>query len=91
MINTSSKRVSNTLKNTYKNSKDSYAQIFLSYLSQKFLIENQNHPKNMVILYVDLVGSTALTAILNPVELSMNHSDILSRNFYMYLKIFWIC
>ncbi len=33
MINTSSKRVSNTLKNTYKNSKDSYAQIFLSYLS----------------------------------------------------------
>ena len=71
MINTSSKRVSTTLKNTYKNSKDSYAQIFLSYLSHKFLIENQNHPRNMVILYIDLVGSTALTAILNPAELSM--------------------
>jgi len=71
MINTSRKRVSNTLKDTYKNSKDSYAQIFLSYLSHKFLVENQNQPRNMVILYVDLVGSTALTAILNPEELSM--------------------
>src|SRR5215207_3121614 len=40
MINTSRKRVSNTLQNTHKNSKDSYAQIFLSYLSHKFLVEN---------------------------------------------------
>ena len=71
MINTSRKRVSNTLKDIHKNSKDSYAQTFLSYLSHKFLFENQNQPRNMVILYIDLVGSTALTAILNPDELSM--------------------
>ena len=42
MINTSRKRVSNTLKDLHKNSKDSYAQTFLSYLSHKFLFENQN-------------------------------------------------
>ncbi|MGH9979983.1 MAG: adenylate/guanylate cyclase domain-containing protein [Nitrososphaeraceae archaeon] len=71
MINTSRKRVSNTLKDLHKNSKDSYAQTFLSYLSHKFLFENQKQPRNMVILYIDLVGSTALTAILNPDELSM--------------------
>src|SRR5688572_17253399 len=70
MINTSRKRVSNTLKD-HKNSKDSYAQTFLSYLSHKFLFENQKQLRNMVILYIDLVGSTALTAILNPDELSM--------------------
>src|SRR5687768_18091280 len=32
MINTSRKRVSNTLKDLHKKSKDSYAQTFLSYL-----------------------------------------------------------
>jgi len=43
----------------------------LSYLSHKFLLENKKQPRDMVILYIDLVGSTALTAILNPEELSM--------------------
>ena len=71
MIQSSRKRVSNTIKDIHQNTKDSYAQIFLSYLSHKFLLENKKQPRDMVILYIDLVGSTALTAILNPEELSM--------------------
>lgn len=71
MIESSRKRVSNTIKDIHQNTKDSYAQIFLSYLSHKFLLENKKQPRDMVILYIDLVGSTALTAILNPEELSM--------------------
>jgi len=71
MIQSSRKRVSNTIKDIQQNTKDSYAQIFLSYLSHKFLLENKKQPRDMVILYIDLVGSTALTAILNPEELSM--------------------
>jgi class 3 adenylate cyclase len=71
MIETSRKRVSKTIKDVHYNSKDSYAQIFLSYLSHKFLLENKNQTREMIILYIDLVGSTALTAILNPEELSM--------------------
>jgi class 3 adenylate cyclase len=71
MIQSSRKRVSSTIKDIHQNTKDSYAQIFLSYLSHKFLLENKKQPRDMVILYIDLVGSTALTAILNPEELSM--------------------
>lgn len=71
MVQISRKRVSNAIKEIHQNSKDSYSQIFLSYLSHKFLLENKNQPRHMVILYIDLVGSTALTAILNPEELSM--------------------
>ena len=39
MIQSSRKRVSNTIKDIHQNTKDSYAQIFLSYLSHKFLLE----------------------------------------------------
>ncbi len=71
MIESSRKRVSNTIKDIHQNTKDSYAQILLSYLSHKFLLENKKQPRDMIILYIDLVGSTALTAILNAEELSM--------------------
>ena len=71
MVQISRKRVSNAIKEIHENSKDSYSQIFLSYLSHKFLLENKNQSRNMVILYIDLVGSTALTAILTPEKLSM--------------------
>ncbi|MGD1834255.1 MAG: adenylate/guanylate cyclase domain-containing protein [Nitrososphaeraceae archaeon] len=71
MINSSMVRVSNTLNDLDVNGKDSYAQIFLTYLSHKFLLENKNKTKNMAILYIDLVGSTALTAITTPEQLSL--------------------
>ena len=40
----------------------------------------------MVILYVDLVGSTALSAIVSTEELSVLVTDLLSGNVYYYIK-----
>jgi hypothetical protein len=48
MIQSSRKRVS-IIKDIHQNTKDSYAQIFLSYLSHKFLLENKKQPRDMVI------------------------------------------
>lgn len=44
---------------------DTYAQIFLTYLSHLYLLKNNNKSELFVILYVDLVGSTHLTSILS--------------------------
>ena len=71
MINSSIVRISNTLNDVNIDGKDSYAQIFLTYLSHKYLLDNKNQTKNMAILYIDLVGSTALTAITTPEQLSL--------------------
>ena len=71
MINSSIVRTSKTLNDVDTDGKDSYAQIFLTYLSHKYLLDNKNQTKNMVILYIDLVGSTALTAITTPEQLSL--------------------
>jgi adenylate cyclase len=52
--------------------KDSYSQMFLAYLSRRFLLRSINKGEDhMVILYVDLVGSTALSAIVSTEELSV--------------------
>lgn len=52
--------------------KDSYSQIFMAYLSRRFLLRSTNNGEDhMVILYVDLVGSTALSAIVSTEELSV--------------------
>ena len=53
--------------------KDSYSQIFMAYLSRRFLLRSTNmgEEDHMVILYVDLVGSTALSAIVSTKELSV--------------------
>ena len=62
-------RVSRSLKQTGSLGKDSYSQVFLSYLSRTFLLKNSNRRETMAILYVDLVGSTAMTAVLSPDQL----------------------
>jgi class 3 adenylate cyclase len=59
-------RISRNLKQIHLLGKDSYSQVFLSYLSRSFLIKNRNTRVIMAILYVDLVGSTAMTAVLSP-------------------------
>jgi class 3 adenylate cyclase len=52
--------------------KDSYSQMFMAYLSRRFLLQNTDKGEDhMVILYVDLVGSTALSAIVSTGELSV--------------------
>ena len=62
-------RVNRNLKQIRSLGKDSYSQVFLSYLSRSFLLKNRNRREIMAILYVDLVGSTAMTAVLSPDQL----------------------
>jgi len=63
-------RVSKNLKQMHSLGKDSYSQVFLSYLSRSFLLKNKNRREIMAILYVDLVGSTAMTAVLSSDQLT---------------------
>lgn len=67
----SRQRVTLNLQQIYKVNKDSYSQVFLGYLSRRFLLKNKNKKEDMVILYVDLVGSTALSAILSSDQLGL--------------------
>jgi hypothetical protein len=62
--------VAHNLKNPSSLGKDSYSQIFLTYLSHAFLLKNKNRRESMAILYIDLVGSTAMAAILSSEQLA---------------------
>ncbi len=66
----SKKRVQNIISEKNSKGKDSYSQIFTSYLSNRFLLQHKNETKKMCIFYIDLVGSTSLTAILSSIQLS---------------------
>jgi class 3 adenylate cyclase len=68
----SRRRVEGNLRTIHRRTdKDSYSQIFMAYLSRRFLLRSTNNGEDhMVILYVDLVGSTALSAIVSTEELS---------------------
>jgi adenylate cyclase len=63
-------RVAQNLKSISSLGKDSYSQIFLTYLSHTFLLKNKNKREPMAILYIDLVGSTAMSAIISPEQLA---------------------
>ena len=69
----SRRRVEANLRVLYRRTdKDSYSQMFMAYLSRRFLLKSTNKGEDhMVILYVDLVGSTALSAIVSTEELSV--------------------
>ena len=68
----SRRRVEANLQALQRTNKDSYSQMFMAYLSRKFLLKNTDKGEDhMVILYVDLVGSTALSAIVSTEELSV--------------------
>lgn len=69
ILEKSRSRVNRNLKQIRSWGKDSYSQVFLSYLSRSFLLKNRNRREIMAILYVDLVGSTAMTAVLSPDQL----------------------
>lgn len=62
--------VSQNLKSTSSLGKDSYSQIFLTYLSHAFLLKNKNRRELMAILYIDLVASTAMAAIISSEQLA---------------------
>ena len=63
-IMNSQRRVASSLDSEYLDN-DTYAQIFLMHLSHSYLLKNSNKKDIFVILYIDLVGSTALTAIMS--------------------------
>lgn len=69
----SRRRVEANLRAVHRRTnKDSYSQMFMAYLSRRFLLQNTDKGEDhMVILYVDLVGSTALSAIVSAEELSV--------------------
>ena len=73
VILASRRRVAANLRALHRRTnKDSYSQMFMAYLSRKFLLQNTDKGEDhMVILYVDLVGSTALSAIVSTEELSV--------------------
>ena len=73
VILASRQRVAANLRALHRRTnKDSYSQMFMAYLSRKFLLQNTDKGEDhMVILYVDLVGSTALSAIVSTEELSV--------------------
>lgn len=70
ILESSRSRVAQNLKNISALGKDSYSQIFLSYLSHSFLLRNKSKRELMAILYIDLVGSTAMAAIISPEQLT---------------------
>jgi len=73
IISRSRRRVEANLRALHRRTdKDSYSQMFMAYLSHRFLLRNTNKGEDhMVILYVDVVGSTALSTIVSTEELSV--------------------
>jgi adenylate cyclase len=63
-------RIRKNLSVYQRNPSDSYAQVFLKYLSNRFLGSIKEQRMDAAILYVDVVGSTKLATQLSTEELS---------------------
>ena len=63
-------RIRRNLSIYQRNPSDSYAQIFLKYLSNRYLSSIREQKIDAAILYVDVVGSTKLATRLSASELS---------------------
>lgn len=63
-------RIRRNLSIYQRNPSDSYAQIFLKYLSTRYLSSIREQKLDAAILYVDVVGSTKLATQLSASELS---------------------
>ncbi len=70
LIEMSRATVEQNLRRVGSLEKNSYAQINLMHLSHNYLTERKNIKELMAILYIDLVGSTAISATLQPAELA---------------------
>jgi adenylate cyclase len=69
-ISQSLDRIRKNLSVYQRNQGDSYAQIFLKYLSNRYLCSIPEYKIDAVILYIDIVGSTKLSTQLTAEELS---------------------
>lgn len=92
-LDKSRKRVAQNLLHVRSLGRDSYSQIFLKYLSDAYLLKNKNQRIKTAVLYIDLVGSTALTTILLQEQLTIllklffqEMSILISRNSGFVLK-----
>lgn len=92
-LDKSRKRVAQNLLQVRSLGRDSYSQIFLKYLSDAYLLKNKNQRIRTAVLYIDLVGSTALTTILLQEQLTIllkvffqEMSILISRNSGFVLK-----
>jgi len=63
-------RIRRNLSIYQRNPSDSYAQIFLKYLSNRYLSSIREQKLDAAILYVDVVGSTKIATRLSASELS---------------------
>lgn len=63
-------RIRRNLSLYHRNPSESYAQIFLKYLSNRFLSSWPEYNINTAVLYADVVGSTKLATRLSSEELS---------------------
>ena len=89
----SRKRVSLNLLQFRNLERDSYSQIFLKYISDSYLLQNKNQHVRTAVVYIDLVGSTAMTTILLQQQLTsllkvffQEMSIVISRNSGFVLK-----
>jgi adenylate cyclase len=69
-VSQSINRIRRNLSVYQRNPTDSYAQIFLKYLSNRFFCSKTELSIDAAVLYVDIVGSTELASKLLPEELS---------------------
>jgi len=69
-VSQSLNRIRRNLSVYQRNPSDSYAQIFLKYLSNRFLSSIPELSIDAAILYVDIVGSTKIATKLPPEDLS---------------------
>lgn len=69
-FNRSRNRLAVNFKQIHSVNKDSYSQIFIAYLSRRFLLKTKNKTEVMAILYIDLVASTALSSIISSEQLT---------------------
>jgi adenylate cyclase len=92
-VSESINRIRRNLSVYQKNPSDSYAQIFLKYLSNRFLSSMPDLSIDAAILYVDIVGSTKIATKISPEDLSslirvfsQEMSTIISKNAGFVLK-----
>ncbi len=84
-------RIRRNLSIYQRNPSDSYAQIFLKYLSNRYLSSIREQKLDAAILYVDVVGSTKLATQTFCIRVVITNSSIFSRDVNYNFKTWWLC
>ena len=84
-------RIRRNLSIYQRNPSDSYAQIFLKYLSNRYLSSIREQKIDAAILYVDVVGSTKLATQLSASETVISDSGLFPRDVNCNFKTRRVC